>query len=107
MAKDAIHPVTVAGVLKVTLDHWHQGIEVCVDGASPVWCTTDPNFAPQAGNTPTLTANIDESEWIGANSSTVLANRAIPPAQGAGFTDNTVVWVYCATAGVQLHVHGR
>lgn len=106
-AKNSTHPVTVAGVLEVDLTVYHGAIEICVDGASPVYVTTDPNFSG-AGNTPAPAANGDETEWVGANSSNVIVNRGLPPEQGVSNVNlGTKLWIYCAAAGVQLHVHGR
>lgn len=106
-AKNSTHPVTVAGVLEVDLGGYHQFVEIVVDGASPVWCTTDPSFSG-AGNTPAPTANADETEWIAANSSNIIGNKGPIPEQGVSDVNRgTRVWVYCASAGIQLHVHGR
>jgi hypothetical protein len=102
VAKNTTHPVTVAGVMEVDLTVYHAGIEICVDGATPVYVSTDPN-----NRTPSV--NSDESEWIAANSSNIVVNRSSPPEQGMSgpISSGTKVWIYCAAAGVQLHVHGR
>ena len=110
VAKNSTHPVTLAGVLEVDLTNYHQNVEIVVDGASPVWVTTDPAFTPSTGSpaTPNPAANSDDTEWIGAGSSNVIVNHGPQPEQGiSNVNQGTRVWVYCASAGVQLHVHGR